>query len=299
MAWKIILNPYARRKHAQKNWLIAEHELKRLGIDYEVEFTKESGHATKIAREAFLQGYTPIIAAGGDGTISEVVNGLAQANPNKNFPLGPLGIIPLGTSNDLAFSLGLSTDPRKAVDTISKGNVNVIDLGKVNGRYFSLNSAIGIEALGSVYQNKIKVVHGPFRYLIASLLCLMKNPKWNMELTWKDHHYKGEASLVTVGNNCRSAGFYIAPSAKLDDGQLTFVCMSTFPRHELVRILPMSRNPAEGNYTEVDGINEYHTKKLCIKIDPPSPLHVDGELISLGISELEYSVVPNGLKVIC
>ena len=300
MAAKIILNPYARRSQAKKKWPLVEEALKRAGIEYGLEITKERGHASEIAAVAARQGYSPIVAAGGEGTIHEIVNGLAQQAPaDGGFPLGPLGVIPLGTSNDLALALGVPKEVGPAVRKIAEGTSRLIDLGRVNDRYFCVNSAIGIEAVGSYYQHKIKRVSGPIRYLLASIPCIAKNPAWDLSLTWDGGQYSGKGSLVTVGNAAQTAGYYVTPGAQIDDGELTFVYGLTFGRLKLIRVFQQARNPGAGNYTEVDGINQFNTKSLRVKVDPSTPLHADGELISLAINEIQFQVVPRALHVIC
>src|SRR5215213_8301456 len=103
MTARIILNPYSGRYTGQRRWPEAQAALDAAGLAYELTSTERPGHARELARDAALAGYSPIIAAGGDGTVSEVVNGLADAagesrrmEGRASGPLGPLGILPVG-----------------------------------------------------------------------------------------------------------------------------------------------------------------------------------------------------------
>src|SRR6185295_5506184 len=101
MPAKIILNPYSGRYTGRRRWPEAQAALDAASFAYELVSTERPGHARELARDAALAGCSPIVAAGGDGTISEVVNGLAEAAGQRAGPLGPIGILPVGTANDI------------------------------------------------------------------------------------------------------------------------------------------------------------------------------------------------------
>ena len=110
MTAKIILNPYSNRWNAQKRWPEAEAALNSAGVEFELAVSEYPHHTIELAEQAARQGFSPIIAAGGDGTIGEVVNGLAKAAKDDQALLGPFGILPLGSANDLVDNLGLPKD---------------------------------------------------------------------------------------------------------------------------------------------------------------------------------------------
>src|SRR5512137_212209 len=101
MTAKIILNPYSNRWNAQKRWPEADAALKAAGVDFELVVSEHPRHVTELAEQAARQGFSPIVAAGGDGTIGETVNGLARAARDDKSLLGPFGVLPLGSANDL------------------------------------------------------------------------------------------------------------------------------------------------------------------------------------------------------
>lgn len=110
MVAKIILNPYSNRWNSEKRWPQAELALKEAGVVFDMVKSEHPRHTIELAEQAARGGFSPIIAAGGDGTIGEVVNGLARAAKSDQDLLGPFGIMPLGSANDLVDNLGLPRD---------------------------------------------------------------------------------------------------------------------------------------------------------------------------------------------
>lgn len=297
MTAKVILNPYAGRWEAGERKLEAETALQNAGIDYEIEETNGPGHGIQLAEQAVLDGYNPVIAAGGDGTYSEVINGIVKANNNDGSIV--FGLLPLGSANDLADNLSLPKDLTSAVEVIASGKTEMMDLCKVNDRYFDNNAAIGLEPYITLIQQRYKRLKGNFRYLTATLRGVLDNPQWEMELEWEGGSYSGLITLVTVGNSPRTGGiFYMTPNANPFDGQLTFVYAFMPTRRKILALLPRTMNKAEGSYVEHPAVNEISSPWLKVKSAQPTPAHADGEIISEQIHELTYQVLPNCLPVL-
>ena len=297
----VIYNPYSGRWSSLKKKPEAEAALRQAGIDYDLEMTECPGHAIDLAVKAVHQGVKLIIAAGGDGTISEVVNGLAIAAGGRlnDSPVGPLGILPLGSANDMVDNLGLSKDLIAAAQIIASGNCKLIDLCKVNARFFDNNSAIGLEPFITLIQQRIKRLKGTSRYLLATLMGVYANPNWTMQLSWEGGDYHGPVTLVTVGNSPRTGGiFYVTPHANPCDGLLTFVYGFMPTRGQTLQLLPRTMKPDRGNYVEHPNIHEINSAWLRIHSESPTPMHADGEIQSEAIRDLEYSILPERLSVI-
>jgi YegS/Rv2252/BmrU family lipid kinase len=310
MTAKVILNPYAGRWKALKMQDFIKSELTRAGIDYDFIATDGPSHGTELAAEAVRAGYSPIISAGGDGSISEVVNGMVQASlsQEQNQPI-PLGILPLGSANDLVVNLKLPLTIPEAVDVIARGNTRRIDIGEVkawnndksqvSSRFFDNNSAIGLEPSITLIQQRIKFLHGPLRYLLATLLGVLKNPQWTMQLEWDDGNYQGAATLVTVGNNPLTGGlFYMTPHADPSDGLLTFVYGAIKTRRQILQILPRTMKTGPQSYVEHPLIHEFNGTWLRIHSDQPTPVHADGEIMRTNAHFIEYRVLPYYLSVL-
>jgi diacylglycerol kinase (ATP) len=299
MTAKIILNPYSNRWKAKARWPEAEAALKSAGVDFELAVSEYSRHTIELAEQATRQGFTPIIAAGGDGTIGEVVNGLARAAKSDRDLLGPFGIMPLGSANDLVDNLGIPRDLNAAAQAIAAGKTVQMDIGYVNGFYFANNSAIGLEPYITLAQQRITWIKGMIRYLVAAVRGIWDNPQWTARIEWDGGNYEGPALLVSVGNGPRTGGvFFMSPHADLFDGKLTFVHGYRRTRMQIFQLLPRTMKPGAGSFVEMEGIHELPATWIKIHFDKPAPAHVDGEIFSEGIRDLDYKICPKRLQII-
>ena len=298
MVAKVILNPYSNRWNSQARWPEVETALVTSGFDFELVVSQQKGQVVELAEDATRAGFSPIIAAGGDGTIGETVNGMARAADSDQNLLGPLGIIPLGSANDLVVNLGLPLDLASSVKVIVAGKTRLMDLGELNGRFFVNNSAVGLEPTVTIKHESITWIKGIMRYLVAAVLAIMDKSEWNGDLKWDTGEYSGPLSLVSVGNAPRTGGFYMTPHADMFDGKLTFVYGYRGTRLGLFRMLPSAMKPGEGNYVEMEGIVEENSTNLNIHLDHPSPAHTDGELLPEFLQNFEYKIHPERLKIL-
>ena len=294
----IILNPYANRWGALKRKPEVEKVFQHAGIEYDLAVSERAGHPIELAAEALKQGYNPIIAAGGDSTYNEVVNGIIQGSQSGAIDVN-FGILPLGTANDLANNLGIPMELPQAVNIISEGYTRQLDVCQVNDRFFVNNSAIGLETTVTVIQENMTKVSGVIRYLLATLVAIYKNPNWTMKLVWDDGVYEGPVKLVSIGNNARTGGiFYTVPHADPFDGKLSFVYGTIESRIEILRTLPKILKKDKGNYIEHPKVHEIHTAHLRIHAEPSTPAHTDGEIFARAINDLEYSIHPQMLPIL-
>jgi diacylglycerol kinase (ATP) len=294
----VILNPYSNRWNARNCWPEAEAALQSAGVEFSVVISEAPRQVIELAEKATREGYSPIIAAGGDGTIGEVVNGMARAVGSDEVAIGPMGILPLGSANDLATSLGIPLDLTLAAKIIKKGHFRSMDIGKVNDYYFANNSAMGLEPYITLIQQRIKGIKGVARYLVAALRGIMDNPRWEVKLEWDDGKYEGPACLVTVGNGPRTGGFYMIPQANFFDHTLGFVHAFRRSRWELLAMLPKTMKPGPGSYIYEPGVFAGQMTWLKVHVETPSPAHADGEIISEAIQDLEYHIQPDRLKIL-
>ena len=298
MTAKIILNPYAARWKAKERLPEAEVALKSAGINYELVISEYAGHGAELAGQALRDGFDPIIAAGGDSTYNEIVNGLIQA-AGKNEITTTFGILPMGTANDLADNLSVPKDLNKAAQLIAGGFTLPLDVCQVNDRYFVNNSGIGLETTVTVIQMGMKRVHGIFRYLLATMVAIFRNPQWTMDIEWDGGSYHGPCTMVSVGNNPRTGGvFYTVPNASPFDGQLSFVHAAVLKRGEILRTLPAIMKSGEDNYTQHPNVHEIHCTWLKIHTEPPTPVHSDGEVFDFAIQDIEWRVHPGRLQIL-
>lgn len=289
----IILNPYANRWEAGKQKAAILETCAHAGLSVDYVETQAPLQAIEIARQAVETGRQPIVAAGGDGTIGEVLNGIYAADPSR--PIGPFGIIPLGTANDLVTNLGHPKTLGESIQLIKQANTRRVDLGKVNDWIFANNSAIGLEPIVSQYNIQMTWSRGVIRYLLAALRAIWGKSVWNVKLSWDDGKYEGPMSLVSVGNGALTGGlFHMAPGAKLDDGALTFVHGFAHNRRRMLRLLPRA---ISGDYINDSSIHQHHTTRLRIETSPSSPLQADGEIKANAAALFHYEVLPSHLQI--
>jgi YegS/Rv2252/BmrU family lipid kinase len=294
MPAKVILNPYAGRWVALQRKDELMQALRDSAIEFELVVSEHPRHGIELAEQAARQGYSPIISAGGDGSNGEVINGLLRAKPEG--VLGPFGVLPLGTANDLAVNLGLPIDLREAARCIAAGKTRRIDLGKANDWVFDNNSAVGLEPVVTRYNIQMVRLRGVIRYLVAALRAINQKPQWKMSLEWDDGKYEGPVTLVSVGNCPLTGGvFRMAPAADPADGLLTFVFGYAPTRRRMLALLPKTMS---GEFVKDPAMHQHHTRRLTIRSLSPSPLQVDGELRAEAATEFVYECLPARLDIL-
>jgi diacylglycerol kinase (ATP) len=298
MTAKVLLNPYSNRWNSQKRWPEAESALKAAGVDFDLAISQKKGHLQELAAQAVNEKCSPIIVAGGDGSIGDAVNGLMRAARSKHASPVPLGIMPTGSANDVAYALGLPTDVMEAARVIAAGKIRQMDLGKLNDRYFVNNSAAGLEPYVTLKHEKIHWIKGIVRYLVAAVQGIMDKPEWRGDVNWDDGRYSGKISFLSIGNGKRTGGFFMTPHADPFDGKLTLAFGYRGTRLGLLQALPRAFNEDKGNYVELDGMREVHTTRISIHLDKPSPAHTDGELFPEWIQDFEYEILPKSLNIL-
>lgn len=291
----VILNPYANRWISGKRQPELEAALNAAGYEYIIKVTEYPEHGIELAKQAVLEGNVPLIAAGGDGTLSEVINGLMQATPPGELPAGPIGFVPFGTANDLTDMLAIPRELDQVAQMFIHGHTTTIDLGIVNGRYFDNNSAIGLEPVITINNIKLKWLRGVIRYMVSAILGILRNPKWDAEIEWDDQKFTGSIALVSVGNSARTGGvFFMTPNASLSDGYLDFVFAPGMRHARLLQLLPKTQT---GEHIHEVEVREHRTQKLTIHTKTPTPIQADGEIFDPAATEIRYEIIPGALKV--
>lgn len=298
MTAKVILNPYSNRWNSQKRWPEVESVLQAAAVQFDLVVSQKKGQIVQLAEQAVLENFSPIIIAGGDGSIGDAVNGLMHAASTRNAPLVPLGIMPTGSANDLAYALGLPTDLQEAAKVIAAGKTRAVDLGRLNNLYFANNSAAGLEPYVTIKHEKIHWIKGLPRYLVAAIQGIMDKPEWSGRIKWDDGEFNGKLSLISIGNGRRTGGFFMVPHADPFDGKLTLAFGYRATRLGMFTALPRAFNEDKGSYVELEGMREVYATRISIHLDKPSPAHTDGELLSEWITDFDYEVLPKCLNVL-
>ena len=305
MKAKVIFNPYADRRRAGGRADALHAALHAAGLDYELTETTASDEATQVASDAAATGFDAVVAAGGDGTVNEVVNGLLLAA--SGGVTKPLGVLPLGTGNDFAEMAGLPRDLERAAAVVAGGCTRQIDVGRVTywldqnageptARYFVNNCAVAMEPLVTIENARMRRLSGNLRYVVALLRALRKLQAWQMRITWDAGGHEGPTYLLSVCNTPRCGGvFRMAPDARLDDGLFDFVFAPELSKLEVLGLLPrFFRGPHVHHPKVVYG----RAKRITIESTPPTPIHADGEVLTESAMRIEYELLPGKLTLL-
>lgn len=257
-----------------------------------VEFTSHPGDATRIAQAAAEQGFECVIAAGGDGTLNEVINGIAPHAAQLR-----VGLIPLGTGNDFARMLDLPGDVDDCIDFLVSGKVRPIDLVRVTSdavRFFVNVSAGGFS--GSVNEKmtpEIKQSWGPLAYLRCAAEALPELRAYCTEITLDNTRTLSLDLYNVVIANGRyvAGGTLIAPEASIDDGQLDIILI---PENSAADIALVAAQIALGRHLTSEGVVFRRAGKVEVNSKPGMWFNVDGELV--GNEPATFEVIPRALQ---
>jgi YegS/Rv2252/BmrU family lipid kinase len=293
---KLILNPAAGRGRAGTLLADIRSTLKAHDIETDVAQTRMAREAIDLAQRAKEDGHELIIAAGGDGTLHEVVNGLARAAGDG--VAGTLGLIAIGSGNDFAKMIPVPIDWRAACEQIARGQTRRVDVGCVNGEYFTNNLGIGFEAQVGLEARKIWWARGTTIYAAAlarTLLVSYRTPHVQIELDGE--HIKQNVTLISLGNGrCTGGGFWMTPHAMIDDG-LFDVCIG----HQMTKLQMLGLVPHVMRGTHVDKplVRMTRARRVTITSDEPLPMHADGETVQSDFHQrIEAELLPQKLEVI-
>lgn len=285
-----IINPVAGGGKAKGLLSLIEAKMKKYKREYSVRLTTKPKEAIRIAEDS-VNSYDIIVAVGGDGTINEVAIGLV--NKGK----GVLGIIPGGTGNDMAKSLGISMDPMEALEQLCNGKKNKIDIGDVNNFIFFNIASIGFDA--EVTKNTIilkNIIKSKFSYAISVIYSLISFKKKKIQINIDGKVINEEVILVAVGNGkYYGSGMKILPDAKVDDGYLDICIVSNIGKIKLLFLFP---SIFKGNHIKhTKYVKMYRGKNIKINSIEEFYLNIDGEINSK-VTDIVFNVKDTKLNVI-
>jgi len=296
MPAKIILNPYSNRWGAKRRAAEVRRILDALGYEYDWVVTEGPGHGVELAREAAAQGFDPVVAAGGDGAISEVVNGLVG---DGDVARATLGIIPLGSANDYAYQLGIPDhDLETACRMLVKAeHVRTLDLGRANRYVFMNDFIVGLGAIANMEAAKIQHIHGETRYILGAVKAILK-AKWpTAGFRWDGGEMAKRPVLMSyIAIGYRTGGVYfLSPHAQPDDGKIDFLVADARSRLSVLKLLPKTM---KGTHIHEPGVYYHQASWVVIESDDPLPLLVDGEIKTDFPTQVDVRVLPGAIQVI-
>lgn len=301
--YKIIVNPISGRGMGEQSYPLIEAELNQYGLDFEMCRTESPGHAIQLAREAADKGFDVVVAAGGDGTLNEVLNGLMQVG-NHRDERPALAVIPIGRGNDFCFGVDIPEGIEAVCQLIAGGECRRIDVGLVKGgdypegRYFGNGVGIGFDAVVGFEALKLDKLGGFPSYIVAALKTIMlyyRAPMVKIEMDGKTHSQP--ALMVSVMNGRRlGGGFMMAPEASMDDGQLNLSIVGEVSRPGILGLIPRFMAGTQASHLAVS--TELISGIRVTALDGLLPAHGDGETICTDGQVLEISILPLAMRVI-
>ncbi len=268
---RIIYNPTAGREIFKRRIADVLQKLEQAGYEASCHATTGAGDATAAARTAVERKYDVVICSGGDGTINEVVNGLADQEYRPK-----IGIIPTGTTNDFARALHIPRDTDAAVDIITAGDTIPMDIGRMNDQYF-INIAGGGKLTELTYEvpAKMKTVLGQLAYYLKGIEMLPSIRSTDVTIEYDGKLFEGEIMLFLVALTNSVGGFEkLAPDASINDGLFSLLILKKTNLAEFIRLASLA---LRGEH--IDDPNVIYTKANHIKVKSKEKvqLNIDGE----------------------
>ncbi|MCS7183279.1 MAG: diacylglycerol kinase family lipid kinase [Thermoanaerobaculum sp.] len=286
----VIVNPAAAGGRLGRQWPRWQSLLESLGMRVPQAFTRAPGHATELAEEAVEKGTETVVAAGGDGTICEVAEGLHRAGK------GILGILPLGTGNDTARTLGIPRHLPAAVATLRRQKARRIDLMQVGERV--VVNALGLGLLGTINRRaaRLKKVRGFAAYLAAAVYSLARYRPTRINLEANGFSYSGPLTILAVQNGpTTGGGFRLTPAATPDDGTLD-ACL--VEGTGMWARIPRLWAGLRGHLHRWRGSHSFTFQSLRLHLESPLDAHLDGNPWVVPAGTLHIRVRPQALTVL-
>ena len=279
----LLVNPVAAHGRCVALAARIESALKEKGLSYRILFTEAPHHATELCRRLALEGSRLILCAGGDGTAFEAAHGLLGSKT-------PLGVLPCGTGNDFARTLGLPANLEQALDVLLAGSARAVDVGYIEDRLFLNSCGTGFDAETVRAAQKAKFLgRGMLPYLYGVFDTLLHYEPREMRI-----QIDGEAPVVRRCLLCLVAngqyiggGMRMSPLSRIDDGLLDLVYVDPLPRRKIVQLLPKMIRGRHMGYTDI--VHHVRCRRATLEC-PGMLMQCDGELRTLDVAP--FSVDP-------
>jgi diacylglycerol kinase (ATP) len=258
-------------------------------------------HAGELAYQAGEEGYSLVVAVGGDGTVHEVINGLMRL-PAEKRPR--LGVVPMGSGNDFAHGLGMDPRPSFALRQVLTGKPTRIDMGVVRdnlGRteYFDNTIGIGFDATVTIRSRNFTYLRGFIVYLLAVFQTIALNHEAPCLQVKTDQETWNEPMimLVVCNGGREGGGFMIAPAARVEDGIFEYAAVKKVSRLRMLRLLPEF---IKGTHMRFHDVQMGTLHRMELSADRPLIIHTDGEIFAgfgMNVRKLAIEILPGALEV--
>ena len=291
----LVYNPHAAHGRARAMLPAVLSAFKEAGIDVVLRLTERPGHATQIVEEARLEDYDGLVAAGGDGTLFEVVNGYYLNTSTRRIPLG---VLPIGTGNAFARDIDLDGSRwQEAVACIAGGRTRKADVGRftTQGRRMHYLNILGLGFVADVVDSASRMkLLGNVSYTIGVLLRTISLRPYSIRIEADGRVVEGEAIFTEISNTRYTSNFFMAPAAKIDDGLLDVTMLGRINRRRLLQCFPLIFT---GEHVKMPEMQTFTARYIRITTDVPKVLTPDGEL--LGTTPVDVECLARDIDVFC
>lgn len=298
----VVLNPIAGRGNGARAEPLIRQMLRAEGLEFDLVRTTGHWHAADLAKRALSDGYDMVVAAGGDGTYHEVVNGVMPTNVGDAVA-GPIALLPVGSGSDFANTVGVAPDLGAACRQLVHGADRVVDVGRVwidggEPRFFDNTVNIGFGGVVTRETRKVKRLTGIALYLpvvLKTVFLYYHAP--SVTIRCDDVSMSLPAVMISVANGPREGGgFFVAPQASPEDGQLDVCVVREISRLQMLRLIPSFMS---GTHCDKDPVTMLRGKRIEVTSEDDLIAHADGEMVCTNAHRIEFEVVPGRLRVRC
>jgi diacylglycerol kinase (ATP) len=301
--YKIIVNPVAGRGAGERAIPLIEQTLRGYGLEFDLVRTEQPWHAAELAQQACADGYDVVVAAGGDGTSNEVLNGLMLAR-QSNARTAAMGVLCVGRGNDFAFGAGVPGSLAEGCRALAQGHRRVIDVARVTGglypqgRYFGNGVGIGFDAVVGFVAAKMKRLTGFPSYIVAALQTIFlyyRAPLVRIE--YDDQTLTLAALMVSIMNGRRmGGGFMMGPHAQTDDGLFDLCIAQQVSRARILALIPKFMN---GTQSTQAAVKTARARRVTVTaLEGVLPAHADGETLCTEGRDLVMELLPKQIEII-
>jgi len=290
----LVMNPAAGRRHGRDPETVADL-FRKHGLAADIAVTERRGHASELVRDRG-GAYDVIVVLGGDGTLHEAIQFLDPEHQS-------LALLPWGTGNDFAFSLGIPSDLEICLERIASGRERRVDLGyyeieregdPLRGRFHN-QVGFGFEALVNEASHRIRRLHGAAVYVWAFLKTLPRYRTYAVTVESDGERFEGSVQLLAVGNGRRVGGcFRLFPEASLEDGKLDLLHVDPVG---ILRMPSVFLRMARGTHPGMPGIHTLRAAEIRVGCPDRIPAYVDGEFLTREARSARITVFPGALRI--
>lgn len=303
----VILNPVAGKGKAGQRRPEIERLLTEHGLAYDLRLTEYPGHAAEMAAAACGDGasgdgYDVIVAAGGDGTVNEVVNGMMAAGSARRPALAVLSV---GRGNDFCYGADIPATLPECVAVLARDRRRPLDVGLVSGgdypqgKHFANGIGVGFDTIVGLEAARLKHVHGFMAYVVGALRTFVMYPQApDIRIAWDDTVVEQASHQISIMNGKRMGGtFFMAPDAENHDGRLELCMAGRMNRRQMLSLMVRYTKGTQAGHPQ---IRTGGSSRFVIEAPRGGLIvHADGETICTNGNRIDVACLPGALSIVC